>query len=82
MGKRVNHSATCIYEKKRSKCDSLRCLKNVRSNRLLHAFFGKTSAFGGALASFEFGIAFADHIKRATAFYHLAISMAAFGGIE
>ena len=50
--------------------------------KLLHALFREAGALGSTLASLEFRVAFADHIKRSTAFDHLAIGVAAFGGIE
>ncbi len=48
----------------------------------LHSLFGETGAFGCTLTGFELGIAFADHIQSSTALHHLAIGVAAFGGIE
>lgn len=48
----------------------------------LHALLGETGAFGSTLTGFELGIAFADHIQSSTTLHHLAIGVAAFGGIE
>ena len=59
-----------------------RLLEKGCLRELLHTFFREASAFGGTLTGLEFRIALADNIERATAFDHLAISVAAFGGIE
>jgi hypothetical protein len=53
-----------------------------QGKELLHSLLGEARTFGGTLAGLELGIAFADHIQRTTALHHLAIGVAAFGGIE
>jgi hypothetical protein len=49
---------------------------------LLHTLLRKARTLGRTLTGFELRIAFADHVKRATAFDHLAVCVAAFGGVE
>lgn len=56
--------------------------KIVAEKILLHALLGKTRALGRTLTGLELRIAFADDVKRATAFDHLTIGMTTLGGIE
>lgn len=57
-------------------------LEKFISRSLLHALLGKTSALGSALTSLELRVRFADHVGRAFAGNHLAISVTALGGGE
>ena len=50
------------------------------ARKLFHALLGKAGSLGRALAGFELGIGFANHVVRAFAADDLAISVTAFGG--
>lgn len=72
---------SCRHKKTAAVCSSAAVFYG-EIKQSLHTLFGEAGSFGGTLTGFELGIAFADHIQSSTALDHLAIGVAAFGGIE